>query len=77
MTLTGWTFPQTAAGGSSTVTTTDVALGRVWFGDATLAFGAADFDELDFLAPRLVRAGRACNMVSGRSDTSRPIGDSR
>ena len=55
----------------STVAVTDVALGTLWRGTATLEFGASEFEELHLLAPRRVGAGwvyaTAFSVTGGRS----------
>ncbi len=62
----------------SLVTTTDVAFGTVWRGDATLELGTSEFEELDLLAPRAVGAGWIYSMAfSVVGGTTLPIGDAR
>lgn len=62
----------------SLVTTTDVAFGTVWRGEATLELGASDFEELDLLTPRSVGAGWVYSMAfSVVGGTTLPIGASR
>lgn len=41
----------------STVAVTDIAMGTLWKGAATLEFGEAEFEELHLLAPRAIGSG--------------------
>ena len=47
----------------SLVTTTDVMFGTVWRGDAALALGTSEFEEVDLLAPRTVGPGWVYSMA--------------
>jgi len=55
----------------SLVSVRDVENGRMWRGDATLEFGASEFEEVDLLAPRSVGSGwvysTAFSVVGGKS----------
>jgi acetoacetate decarboxylase len=55
----------------SIVTTTDVVVGTVWCGDATLELGASEFEEVDVLAPQRVGPGwvysMAFSVIGGKS----------
>jgi Acetoacetate decarboxylase (ADC) len=62
----------------SLVTVTDVEVGTVWRGDATLEFGASEFEEVELLAPRTVGPGwvyaMAFSVIGGKT---LPLGGSR